>query len=391
VQSVDRVYVATWGGAGVYWTEDDHSWKASVDDPLPAPYIVSLAASGDKVYAGSYGWGLYYSEDAGEHWELGEGTEGRKVYSVAVSRESPEEVYAGTDDGVFFSKDGGKHWRQIGGLLSGRPVRALVFRKGDLYAGIDEGGVFRLGVMKEGLQPWIQCIGIDQKVNALASDKDGRLYVGTDTGVWAKGKDVPCETNSWELLPDNGSARVFALSVDADGQIRAGGENGLYLRLQPDLELRVSSCVFRANSPPCDPVVVFPLHPGDSISYTIYYKPVGLPIYNAVITSPIPSGLQFSGTDPQGREVGNNVRWEVTGPNGQTPLEPGTGRRVWFKALITPTGASELPTLTSTITIVNNDTHARWTLQNGKLGTSIGNRVVNPWSPTWIPVIINGS
>ncbi len=119
------------------------------------------------------------------------------VVALDVSPFNPEKILAGTDDGnVWMTLDTGVTWELLSEDLPARWVTKVlhsVTHPGTLFVtlsgyryGTDEGHVYK---SYDNGQNWIDIsTGLpDVPVNDIVQDNDGRLFVGTDIGVFGSG------------------------------------------------------------------------------------------------------------------------------------------------------------------------------------------------------------
>jgi photosystem II stability/assembly factor-like uncharacterized protein len=132
------------------------------------------------------GGSTYYSSDLSLTTSLsGSGTVA--VGGIVIDPASPSTIYGAIDGaGVFRSADGGAHWTAAAIQPSNRRVKALVIRPGasaTLYAATYGGGVF---VSTNSGVTWGACTAQPGNLNllSLTIDADGKLYAGSETGVF---------------------------------------------------------------------------------------------------------------------------------------------------------------------------------------------------------------
>ncbi|HSH13976.1 MAG TPA: hypothetical protein VLA15_09510, partial [Desulfurivibrionaceae bacterium] len=146
------------------------------------------------------------------------------MLAVAVRPENPELMWAAyyASGGVITSRDGGQTWAQAAEGLAGQPVFDLLITRAAggepprvwaaTRAGLfwrDETGK-RWQPVAEGLPPLA--------VFALATDANGRLYLGLDgAGIYAE-TDSESGWESLTLAEPLVSASVLALTVSPDGR-----------------------------------------------------------------------------------------------------------------------------------------------------------------------------
>lgn len=191
-----------------------------------------FASAGSLLYGDAAG--VFRSPDGGETWE----TSLPGINNVEVFAAGPDGVlYAGAagepfhsgqpGEGVYRTADGGETWEQLAAGLTGGVSALAVSLGGEVFAGSEGGGVFRL----EG-DAW-EPFGLeDRTVSALVVTDRAQEVAGTDAGVfvfdgmnWVSG-GLPYPTVALLLGPDGtgyaatdqGVFRsVGPLFVDAEG------------------------------------------------------------------------------------------------------------------------------------------------------------------------------
>jgi photosystem II stability/assembly factor-like uncharacterized protein len=144
--------------------------------PLPAKWIISLAADGDTVYAGT-GRGLFVSRDRGAHWQPTPITS--RVWALTTADGS---AYAGTvSGGVWRSDDDGVTWTPA--TPHGSVLRSIAAGGDTVYAAAAKG----LFVSDDRGSTWHTVPSKPPMVRAVAvGPTPTTVYVGTDfDGVYA--------------------------------------------------------------------------------------------------------------------------------------------------------------------------------------------------------------
>jgi len=202
----------------------------------------SLAVIGTELFAG--GWSkAFRSSDLGNTWT-----------EINVSIDTPygpasliaynafavmgKQLFVGTNYGVFVSTDQGMSWRPINrGLPSPskdgwKYVNALAVSGDTLFAGI--AGKLNLGVFRfdSQSQSWTEVNEglFDRNVNTLAVS-GGKLFVGTDAGVWVstdKGESWRSANSGMKANHGVGeiAVRDNHLLVKSFGGVYASADNG---------------------------------------------------------------------------------------------------------------------------------------------------------------------
>jgi|WetSurMetagenome_2_1015567.scaffolds.fasta_scaffold76308_2 hypothetical protein len=106
--------------------------------------------------------------------------------SIVIDPATPTTLYAGLNGaGVYRSVNSGATWAATAGQPGNRSIKALVIDKSDprvLYAGAYGGGVYRT---VDGGASWGACAALgNMNVVSLTIDANGKLYAGTEAGVF---------------------------------------------------------------------------------------------------------------------------------------------------------------------------------------------------------------
>ncbi len=209
-------------GIGVYVSNDGgETWEYLADSPP----VTILALHSDPslpgwVVAGTES-GLWITPDAGVAWveiTIDEGLETPPtVFAIVDDPAVPEALFLATDVGIYRSADAGQSWEPTGD--PGQVVVTLLAAQGSeglvLYAG-GVLGVFRSDDRGETWAPDGE--GAEGATTALALDRDGRLLIGTTSGLFEL-RDGADQFNPVPGLP-RGIVRGL-LTLD-DGPVYAG-------------------------------------------------------------------------------------------------------------------------------------------------------------------------
>lgn len=226
--------LACFDGAGIWRSTDSGaSWTAAATQPADAHVraLVVHPSAGATLYAISHGGGAYSSGDGGAHWSACANT-GLNLQGTALTIASDGRLYAGTEGGiytsancaswtaintgltvdalkppqailvdpaasanllagfdglgVFLSGDGGANWTAAATQPTSLRVRALV-RSATAgttrFAATYGAGVFK---SSDGGDHWAACATQPTNLNvlSLAGDAVGKLYAGTEAGVF---------------------------------------------------------------------------------------------------------------------------------------------------------------------------------------------------------------
>ena len=228
------IYAAT--HIGVFQSEDGGtSWRRSTEE-LGTINVFNVTvsrpvASGEKaiVYAGSWGNNVLRSRDDGRTWApIHNGLETLSVHAFAVDPGDPNVLYAGTVERVYKSDDGGASWYVIDdGMRSAITTFDLVIdphRSGRIYAGTTA-GVYRSD--NDGMAWVYKGDGLGElTVNALAIDpgKAETLYAGTEHHGMYLSIDGGGHWIPWGLK----DLSIYSIVIDDSGRIWAGTEEGVF-------------------------------------------------------------------------------------------------------------------------------------------------------------------
>lgn len=239
-------------GAGVYRSSDGgRSWRAVEAPPGDRRLKDALRYPGreNTLYAASHGSGVFKSLDGGSHWSACANTGlNPKVYALAI--DSGGTLYAATRGGVFASSDcaswisrsqglpatagayaqtvlaidplnpatlyaavsgagiyrsanAGASWSAASTQPADTRLRALQIKPGEpgtLFVASQGGGAFK---SVDGGLNWAVCAAQpgDLKLRSLAMDSHGKLYAGTESGVYVSSNDCASWTGQNAGLP----------------------------------------------------------------------------------------------------------------------------------------------------------------------------------------------
>ncbi len=138
----DNLFVGLDSG-GVYRINfGDTVWTAANNRFPAALRVCKLFATGDVLYAGTKN-SMFRSMDLGANWtEIISGLPNGEIMSMA---EGNGKLFAGTRySGVFSSSNSGTNWNKFStGLPESTYVNTLAVFRGNLFAGLEQGGVWR--------------------------------------------------------------------------------------------------------------------------------------------------------------------------------------------------------------------------------------------------------
>jgi hypothetical protein len=196
------LYAASYGG-GVFKSSDaGQNWSACANGGLDPQVYALLAASNGTLYAATRG-GVFASADCAAWTAKNSGlpsSGGRYAPTVlAVDPAQPLALYAGLDgSGIYKSSDGGANWQAATTQPGNLAIRALRVKPGagsTLFAASYGGGVWKSG---DGGATWAACAGQPANLNlrTLVGDAAGKLYAGSEAGVFVSSNDCA----SWAAM-----------------------------------------------------------------------------------------------------------------------------------------------------------------------------------------------
>ncbi|MDT5268069.1 MAG: hypothetical protein QOH49_255 [Acidobacteriota bacterium] len=197
--------------------------------------LSSLAMAGGTVVVGTRGRGLMTLEPGGEAKELA--AKPRAFYVEALARDSAGALFfgaqtSGTDSGLFKIEAGGGALRpsKVAGVATGKVTALAAGQGGELYAGTDARGVFRLkgGRVLERFTFAGTAGGLrSDTVNAVFVDREGVVWFGTPRGVC---RYDPRGVRVEQLSQETESNFIRTLYRTASGRLLAGTSRGLFAR-----------------------------------------------------------------------------------------------------------------------------------------------------------------
>ncbi|MBV9924095.1 MAG: hypothetical protein JOZ96_03575 [Acidobacteria bacterium] len=201
--------------------------------------LSSLARVGEAIVVGTRGRGLVTLAPSGEAKELA--ARPRAFYVEALARDSAGALFFGAqtsnaDSGLFkveVSKDRSEpalRPSKVTGLATGKVTSLAAAPNGELYAGTESRGVFRLkdGRVVERFTFAGTAGGLrSDTVNAVFVDREGVVWFGTPRGVC---RYDPRGVRVEQLSQEAESNFIRALYRTASGRLLAGTSRGLFAR-----------------------------------------------------------------------------------------------------------------------------------------------------------------
>jgi photosystem II stability/assembly factor-like uncharacterized protein len=217
----NRRVIAAGALTGVFLSRDaGESWKRITPDQADLRNIESLAFDPDDprvLYAGT--WHLAWkTRDGGATWlPIHQGMiDDSDVMTLTVLGADPRILYATACSGIYRSTDAGEHWTKLRGIpFSSRRTRAFALAGIEklLLAGTTEG----LWISDDGGEQWFRSPARDLVVNAVITQADGSILIGTEESGILRSSD---QGRTW-VASNTGFAERFAIKllVDPEGRL----------------------------------------------------------------------------------------------------------------------------------------------------------------------------
>ncbi|WP_422845232.1 WD40/YVTN/BNR-like repeat-containing protein [Acidovorax sp. M2(2025)] len=202
------LFAATHGSGVFKSTDGGANWSACANTGLNLSAYALVVDGSAMLYAATRG-GVFASADCATWSARNTGlphTAG--VYSpavLAVDPATPGTVYAGVNGaGVYRSSNGGGSWSAASTQPASTALRALQIKPGNasiLFAASQGAGAFK---STDGGATWATCAGqpANPTLLSLAMDATGRLYAGSEAGVFVSTDDCTSWTAQNTGLPN---------------------------------------------------------------------------------------------------------------------------------------------------------------------------------------------
>lgn len=222
VDSLDNIYVGTYGGGVFISTDGGREWTQPND--LADSWVETIEVAPDGVVFVGTDKGLYRSENTGVGWEWVGPIADAWVYDVAF-RGSTEVFVAGTF-GLYRSTDNGMTWRlttERYGLITCSSV--LVIPGATIIAGTP------IGIIRstDNGDTWtLNTAGLeDFQIEELTTTNDGKILAATQAyGIYSSEDDGQSwQSSSLGLEATN----IYTLAATASGKYFAGTNECVYL------------------------------------------------------------------------------------------------------------------------------------------------------------------
>jgi photosystem II stability/assembly factor-like uncharacterized protein len=220
----DDVYVGTHNG--VYRSNTNgHAWLQSNDGLAnnSAQTVHSIVVFGDEVFIGTED-GVYKSGNGGKSWQARGAGCPKFVHTIVGKGDT---LLAGTDQGIFRSTDDGASWKSLNaGIKNHADVTAIYIAENITFAATGDSVLYRSTNHGEA---WtqdntfgkhrIECFAQHKNV-ILAGTQGGWIYRSDNAGAWQKLESLTTAADGWQY--------VLALATDRDGVFYAGTEEGVF-------------------------------------------------------------------------------------------------------------------------------------------------------------------
>lgn len=230
------LYAAVDGGGVFTSSNSGASWSAAAGQPASnrVQKLLLVAGAPTTLYAATYGSGIFYSINSATSWSACT-SQPTNPNVLTLSATASGTLYAGTEGGVFASLDGCASWSPVNGGLTvdaAKPPLAIAVdpnAAGTLYAGFDGAGVYKsinsggawtaASTQPANLRVKVLVIKPGDSSKLFAATYGGGVFQSTDSGQnW----NVACATQPANL-------NLLSLAVDAAGKLYAGSEAGVFV------------------------------------------------------------------------------------------------------------------------------------------------------------------
>ncbi len=236
------VYIGTTSGGVITWAP-----ATTQPTNLRIKLLVINLTTGSTLFAATYGGGVFRSTDSGDNWAVckdGSGVENGGLTNlnvVSMGIDASGKLYAGTEGGIFASSDGCVSWNDkstdLPNPASNPPVVIVIdpVTPTTLYAGLDDGGVYK-SINSGGTWNVATTPPTNTRVKALVikPGNSTKLYAATyGGGVFKSINNSGDPANNgmdWGACgnTDLTNLNVVSLTIDANGKLYAGTEAGVF-------------------------------------------------------------------------------------------------------------------------------------------------------------------
>ena len=215
------------------WIRTAGEWEVvNSQRGLPADTVTCQMEDREgSIWVGFRGLGLarWLGYRQWEAWTTGEGLSHNHIWDIR--RDARGSLWVGTNDGLNELPAGSRKWKQWSGVFTRktRDVKALAIAgDGTVWGGFGPDYLFRLDPRSGGVAYFRSEHGIgDPRINSMAFDAAGRLWVGTGSGLY-RGSATG---GAWQFeqvpVPGNQRAMFSQVLIDEKGRVWTGGSNGM--------------------------------------------------------------------------------------------------------------------------------------------------------------------
>lgn len=216
------VLIGTDGGEGVYRYDEASRSLVGYGQGLGCRDVTAIAQGQTCYYVGTWGQGVFSRALSAAEWQRVLLTSDYEYITAMVPDGHTGAIYVGSNANKI------SRIASCGGSVTPLPttqfpppegrtlVTLFVDRAGVLYAGFANAGVWRRGSDGQ----WQRMGALEASVFAVALGPDGRLWIGTDTGIHS------WDGQAWQALAGTSSWRVRTLILAPEGCLFAGLETG---------------------------------------------------------------------------------------------------------------------------------------------------------------------
>lgn len=192
IKNVDDFFAGTFGGEGIYKSNDYGITWTPNNSGLTSHYVYALLANNEILYAGTEGSGVFTSTDNGETWSTNESDiSNQAVHSFAAIGKV---VFAGTNEnGIYRSSNNGESWEHLNSDITSKYINCMQVIENTLVVGAFGKGVFYstdLGATWREYNSGLQ----NKNVNSLLRSGNNLLAGTYGSSVWVN-TAVPLEVS----------------------------------------------------------------------------------------------------------------------------------------------------------------------------------------------------
>lgn len=206
-----NILAGTWGGKIYRSTDNGLTWER-INESMLCAYVWSMTSNAAGTIYAATERGIYKSADNGTTWVIA-GLNGRDIRSLLVDG---NKIYAGIwGAGVYVSNDNGSSWEEFSEGIVGNSVHSLAKDgNGNIYAGLFDGGVFKLGA---GNTVWFNTNSSSRYIWSMAVNSLNHIYAGTYGNGMIRSTDGGA---TWERINTGlPVTHIYAVRVDVNDNV----------------------------------------------------------------------------------------------------------------------------------------------------------------------------